>query len=286
MENLFYKPKLCCYNKIMKETRHEEYAHISNNLPFILHPRLKRTPSTCRSEKNWHENIEIQVCLDGEGYVLLDGDKYPISKGDIAVVNSNSIHYTYTPTELTYTCIIIDTAFCKQMDIKYHTLNFASVFKNDKIIELTERLTDVYLNGNSICKIADLTRTVLEILIEIVTYYSTEKADLKPKPIAFDRIKRTIKFIRENYNRKLTLEEIAKNAYCDKFTLSREFKKLTGQTIVNYLNSYRCQKAVDFIENGENVIETAYKCGFENPSFFTKTFKKHLGVSPSKFKNN
>lgn len=265
-------------------TRHEEYAHIENNLPFILHPRLKRTPSTCRTEKNWHENIEIQVCLEGEGYVLLDGDKISFSKGDVVVVNSNAIHYTYTANELTYTCIIVDTAFCKQININYELIDFVSKFNNNEVVALTEALTDIYLTENYPLKVARLNEIILKILIIITENYSKIIKTEKPKPISNERVKRAVKFIRENYNRKLTLEEIAKHVFTDKFTLSREFKKITGQTVINYVNLYRCQKAIELIESGENVIEASYKCGFENPSFFSKVFKKHVGKLPSKFK--
>lgn len=272
------------YNKIMNGTRHEEYAHISNNLPFILHPRLHRTPSTCRAEKNWHENIEIQVCLDGEGYVLLDGDKHDFKKGDIILVNSNAIHYTYTNTSLIYTCIIVDTEFCKQVDVNYSSLNLKSKINSESIMCLTEKLTNIYLDENYSCRVARLTQIILQILIEIVEKHVISFSEVKTKPRSYERVKLAIKYVRENYTRKLSLEEIAKNVYADKFVLSREFKKITGQTVINYVNLYRCQKAIELIESGENVIEASYKCGFENPSFFSKTFKKHLGVSPSKYK--
>jgi AraC-like DNA-binding protein len=43
-------------------------------------------------------------------------------------------------------------------------------------------------------------------------------------------------------------------------------------------------KASEYIKEGKSVAEAGYLCGFENSSFFTKTFKKYKGVLPSKFK--
>ena len=54
----------------------------------------------------------------------------------------------------------------------------------------------------------------------------------------------------------------------DKYTLSREFKKLTGMTIVQYINSYRCKKAAEYIASGTSVSEAANMCCFTNMSFF------------------
>ena len=103
---------------------------------------------------------------------------------------------------------------------------------------------------------------------------------------SFDAVKCTIKFIRTNYERKISLDEVAKNAFMDKYTLSREFKKVTGQTIVQYINSYRCKKAAEYIISGCSVSESARICGFTNMSFFTKTFKLCMGKMPSKYKTS
>ena len=90
--------------------------------------------------------------------------------------------------------------------------------------------------------------------------------------------------IRENYNKKITLDEISKAVLCDKYALCREFKRLTGQTIIENLNNYRCIKAMGFLNEGYTVAKTAELCGFDNLSFFTKTFKKHIGKLPSEYK--
>ena len=91
-----------------------------------------------------------------------------------------------------------------------------------------------------------------------------------------------ILYTRQNYNRKITLDEIAGAALYDKYALCREFKKYMGQTITEYLNYYRCVKAKELLEEGYSVTETADLCGFGNLSYFGKTFKRHIGYSPSK----
>mgnify|MGYP002519925783 CR=1 FL=1 len=58
----------------MLSTRYEEYVNFNNNLPFVLSAGLKRTLTNRSTAANWHDNIEIQICTEGEGYVLLDGE--------------------------------------------------------------------------------------------------------------------------------------------------------------------------------------------------------------------
>ena len=267
----------------MNRTRHEEYAHFNKKLPFVFHIDLQRTPSTCSTSKNWHENIEIQLCTKGKGEVLLDGEKYEFSKGDTIVVNSNVIHYTHTKEYLEYSCLIIDTTFCREVGIDYTNLLFSSRFKNQKVERLFVELTNCYTSFDDPFRIAKLNELILQLLIEICINHSTRKQETRSTPRSFENVKNAIKFLRENFNRKLSLDEIAKNVYTDKYILSKQFKKLTGQTIISYLNHYRCQKAAEYIENGVSVTEAAYQCCFENMSFFSKTFKKYMGKLPSKY---
>ena len=86
--------------------------------------------------------------------------------------------------------------------------------------------------------------------------------------------------------RKIYLDGIASATLTDKYALSRLFKRVTGQTPVQYINTYRCRKAAEYISDGKNVSEAAHACGFTNMSFFTKTFKAYMGKLPSDTKKS
>ena len=145
-------------------------------------------------------------------------------------------------------------------------------------------LSGVYKNPDDICYKAKLQYLILKILIEIRTYHtksiSVPKYDIK----FFKEVKDAILYIQSNYDKKITLEELSKETYIDKYTLSKKFKEFTGITIVNYINNYRCKMALSVIQNGEQINNAARLCGFNNISFFTKTFKKYTGNLPSFYK--
>lgn len=270
----------------MDKTLHEEYAHFDEKLPFVFHIGLERTPATSSTAKNWHENIEIQLCKEGVGEILLDGERHEFAKGDIVVVNSNVIHYTHSKEYIKYDCLILDTSFCRQVGIDYANLTFCSRFKDAVVEDFFSQLTQCYSTSDNPFRIAKLNSIILQLLIEICARHSTEKSVTRSTPRSFENVKATIKFLRENFHRKLSLEEIAKSVYTDKYVLSKEFKKITGQTIIEYLNHYRCQKSAEYIENGVGVAESAYRCGFENMSFYSKTFKRYMNKLPSKYKKH
>lgn len=267
-------------------TRHEEYTHFENNLPFLLQIDIQRNPRLRSRAQNWHENIEIQLCTDGEGEVLLDGERYPFCKGDCVVVNSNVIHYTDTVQSLSYTCLIISADFCRQMGIAYDRLQFSPHLRDKKVCALLEQISDVYRQQAYPMRTATLHVLLLSLLIHLVNNHATQSMSLPTRERVFQNVKAAICYIREHYACKLSLEEIARAACTDKFALCRDFKKITGQTIVTYINQYRCQQAAGFLESGYTVTLAADACGFHNLSFFTATFKKYMGAPPSKYKES
>ena len=264
--------------------RHEDYTEAPGHSPFILNNNIKRTANLCSESQNWHENIEIQFCKEGEGGVLIDGKCYAFSKGDIALIDSNAVHYTFSKTTMIYSCIIVSTYFCKQMGIDYQHLAFVPLLQNEKLSALFEEICDVYQKESPL-RIARLSKLLLSMLILIVDDYSSFKSssDMGQKELAI--VKKVLLYIRENYSQKITLDGIAAYALVDKYTLCKIFKKITDQTLFDNINAYRCMKAAEHISDGNSISETALLCGFENNSYFTKTFKKHMGTLPSKYKN-
>ena len=262
--------------------RYEEYTDIQGQLPFVLNKNIQRTAALRSESQNWHENIEIQFCKEGAGFVLIDGKCHAFSKGDIALIDSDAIHYTFSNTNMIYSCIIVSTDFCKQMGIDLHKLSFVPLLKNEKLSGLFEEICNIYENENNL-RLAKLNYLLLEMLIEIVNGYSSVKDMANMEQKELEIAKKVLLYIRENYQIRITLDSIAKLVLTDKYTLCKIFKKCTGQTIFENINAYRCMRAAEYIRDGKNVCEAASLCGFENNSFFTKTFKKHMGVLPSKY---
>lgn len=248
----------------MIEARHESYEELIGTLPFSLNTGLKRTPYNCSNLQNWHENPEIQLFTKGDGTVILNGKKYKVTAGDIVLVNSNDIHYTFTEKYLEYDCLIIGIDWCRRMGIKYDLMCFEAVIKNEKIKKLIKSLSHVCDDTNDSLRIAKANELLLRILIEITEKYSKENFYKSDKNKSFEIIKSAVTYIQMNFNRKLSLDKIASAVFYDKYALCKEFKKYTGQTIIENLNSYRIKKAKEFLEDGYTVSEAAYASGFEN----------------------
>lgn len=270
----------------MLGTRHEEYAKNIEGFPFLLNVNLNRNEIYYSKERNWHENLEIQLCEAGDGFVFLNSEQYKITKNDIVVVNSNVIHYTGSSTNLIYSCLIISTDFCRGIGINSNCLSFKPIIRSKKLFDLFILLKNTYLDHSIQYREAKLNKLLIELLIELAENSSVSKNNSEINSKKIELIKSVICYLRDNYNKKITLDEIAKTVLYDKYALCREFKKYMGKTIIEDLNNYRCLKAMDLLSSGHTVAETAELCGFDNFSYFSKTFKKFMGILPSVYKDN
>lgn len=264
--------------------RYEDYTVMQNGLPIILNSRIKRTSTVCAREANWHENPEIQLCTKGKGWVLINGEKYSFEQGDIVFVNDDEVHYTATDSELEYSCLILDPSFFQLIGLDFKKKKIYTHIRDEEVARLFLYIEELCIKSFE-TKAAKLCVAVIEMVVRLFEKYGEVKSEEKNNLPCCNTVKNAICYIKEHIGEKLGLELLAKAIYCDKYALSRSFKKVTGQTVVEYINGVRCQIAANEIARGARVSETAYLCGFENMSYFTKTFKKYTGKLPSQYKN-
>lgn len=81
-----------------------------------------------------------------------------------------------------------------------------------------------------------------------------------------------------------SVNELAEAMHISRSQLHRKITALTGLSTTHFIRNLRLEKARDLLEaNAGNVTEIAYQCGFNSPSYFSKTFTEHFGKAPSEF---
>jgi len=99
-------------------------------------------------------------------------------------------------------------------------------------------------------------------------------------------VNRIINYLNENYDQKISLEQIAHNMYLSPVYISKIFKEETGESPINYLIKIRLEKARDILLNadGGSIKNIANLVGYEDVYHFSKLFKKYYGISPLYYK--
>ena len=95
-----------------------------------------------------------------------------------------------------------------------------------------------------------------------------------------------LKYIDNNINNKITIDELERRFFYNRFYIMKLFKKEIGLTIVQYINSIRIYNSIMSIKNKEiNLINIAFKNGFYSLEYFSETFKQITNLNPKTYKD-
>ncbi len=93
-------------------------------------------------------------------------------------------------------------------------------------------------------------------------------------------------YIRKNYNKDISLDEVSRVANISPYYFSKIFKEGTGQNFIEYLTGIRMEKAKELLSTTEySMKEICSMCGYSDPNYFSRSFKKNVGVTPTEYKN-
>ena len=100
-------------------------------------------------------------------------------------------------------------------------------------------------------------------------------------------LRRVVAYVDQNYMHKLTLEDIAQHVYLNKTYVGQMFTKYLGINFSNYLEGIRIQNACRLLHSTDlSITEIAKASGYASQSYFTKVFKKRLGVGPLQYRSD
>lgn len=164
--------------------------------------------------------------------------------------------------------------------------NISLMLSNSDLSLNKEDLSIDYLSGqiNYAIENALTLEALKEAVVDPVSHIfnnilsATQTQNAKPVRIV-------LKYIEEHYNEQINLEDMAELVSLNPAYLSNIFKKETGDNFVYYLNAYRIEKAKELLKNTQLTInEVAYSVGFMDGRYFSKSFKKHVGITPKDYR--
>lgn len=95
----------------------------------------------------------------------------------------------------------------------------------------------------------------------------------------------SVQYFHQNYHKQISIEEYASSMHMSVSWFIRNFKEYTGSTPAQYILALRISNAQSLLETTDyNVTEIAEIVGYDNPLYFSRIFKKQLGISPSQFR--
>ncbi len=97
-----------------------------------------------------------------------------------------------------------------------------------------------------------------------------------------------VSYILQNYMRPLRLEDLARQAHVSPAYLSYLFSQEQGQTCIEFLTATRLHRAKELLafDVGSSISDIAWQVGYENTNYFSRVFKRYIGVTPTEYRKN
>jgi AraC-like DNA-binding protein len=155
---------------------------------------------------------------------------------------------------------------------------FSAGASTDLLTEHSRRIVAEIDRAHTEQRLAELTRKAVEKAISLVPENNAYK----------DRvIQEAISYINNHYSKPITRAELATRLKCSAAHFSRLFSRTTGYSYKEFLLQCRLEKAKDLLKRSHlHVAEIAYVVGFQDPSHFSKVFRKRVGISPRQYRES
>lgn len=280
----------------------EKKQHGDIMLPFVIYgtimPILYNSyPLHC------HEEIEIVFVDSGTCQYTIANENIDLMAGDILIMMPWTLHSFRTVRDEDF---FLSNAILASMNmINHSTIDICSSKYFSPILnggcsnhclirctskhymefrELIEELTETYFKSDRFFEIK------LKYLLSLLFYKLLEYEYIKihndpPTKSDAESVRKVIDYIAENYKNHITLEALAELVHLSETRLSRIFRNITGMSCIDYVIEYRLSIALDLLRTSDmSVIEIAYETGFNNISYFNRTFKKHFNKTPTEYR--
>lgn len=249
---------------------------------------------------HYHEEYELNLVLNAKGAKrVIGGHIEVIDDVELVLIGPNLYHSWFTHECQSEEIIEVTIQFHKDLfDEKFLKRNQLSFIKNmlehslrgilfsrETALAIKERLLamDKKTGFDSVLELFSVLHdlSVSRNMRSLSDFsFSNEKFYYASR-----RIEKVFEFMNTNYNKPVTLAEVARIANMPEASFSRFIKKRTGKTFIDSLNEIRLGHASRLLIDTTNTIaEIAYKCGFNNISNFNRVFKRKKFCIPKEFR--
>lgn len=265
--------------------------------------RITDIPSVQILPYHWHDEFEILYMTKGTAIFHLDDETIELKVGQAVFINGGRLHSGITGNgqPCSYDAIVFEPEALAGIydrcieylnDIKMNKIIIKSVFTGENLWE-QELLSNLKLISSCFSTrgygyhLAVKGRLLLLFSIILANgAYTVNSKGKSPLTENIERLKKVFQYIQDHYQSKIMIDDLAAQLNMSKHYFCRFFKKLTGITPVNYINCYRIGRAAALIETTNiSIMEAGLESGFDNFSYFIKTFKIFKNCTPSEYRN-
>lgn len=259
----------------------------NDDIPFKLFSFEGKDGNYIR-DKHWHRSIEIFAIFEGELEFFINEKQYPLRPGEFMLVNSNEVHSVLSPKVNKTIVLQIPLATFENYytDERFIYFSHSSRLQDEEVMKLVEDMYLTYTEKKCGYELKVQSQFFMLVYILVTKYRKTEVSpELVRHSRKLNKLSAITAYMKENYTKELSLENVAKTFGYSPTYLSRMFQKYAKTNYKAYLNNIRLEHAYKDLVNTEvSIGDIAVNNGFANSKAFAKVFKEKYKMLPSEFR--
>ena len=286
-------------NQFQKELK----KHGSDHFPFLVSYQCLSEYDSNSFMWHCHPEIEITYVKEGSMHYRINNRSFHLKEGDIIFCNSNALHSgemenqedcSYIP--ITFDPKLIYGFFQSTICTRYVDPVIQNLAVGAVHIDYSEKWHETF--RDRMLEVISLDKQKpdfyeLDISIRMQLLWRLLVEHLPHQPVSttsdfteYERIRRILSYIEQNYMNQITLDDISEHIHLCESECTRLFKRHMNTTLFSFLQEYRIERSLEYLNTKESISSIAEKTGFSDSNYYSKVFSKIKGCSPREYRKN
>ena len=286
-------------NQFQKELK----KHGSDHFPFLVSYQCLSEYDSNSFMWHCHPEIEITYVKEGSMHYRINNRSFHLKEGDIIFCNSNALHSGEMENQ--EDCSYIPITFDPKLIYGFFQSTICTRYVDPVIqnlavcavhIDYSEKWHETF--RDRMLEVISLDKKKpdfyeLDISIRMQLLWRLLVEHLPHQPVSttsdfteYERIRRILSYIEQNYMNQITLDDISEHIHLCESECTRLFKRHMNTTLFSFLQEYRIERSLEYLNTKESISSIAEKTGFSDSSYYSKVFSKIKGCSPREYRKN
>ena len=277
--------------------------HGSDHFPFLVSYQCLSEYDSNSFMWHCHPEIEITYVKEGSMHYRINNRSFHLKEGDIIFCNSNALHSGEMENQ--EDCSYIPITFDPKLIYGFFQSTICTRYVDPVIqnlavcavhIDYCEKWHETF--RDRMLEVISLDKKKpdfyeLDISIRMQLLWRLLVEHLPHQPVSttsdfteYERIRRILSYIEQNYMNQITLDDISEHIHLCESECTRLFKRHMNTTLFSFLQEYRIERSLEYLNTKESISSIAEKTGFSDSNYYSKVFSKIKGCSPREYRKN
>ncbi|MDX1692548.1 MAG: AraC family transcriptional regulator [Ketobacteraceae bacterium] len=241
-------------------------------------------------ERQQHDDCLIIYCVKGRGQLQITNPApldFSVKEGDLILLPKGVSHRYRASRHDPWTMYWAHFSGTSAMAYLEHLMPTSSSYVvplgiHPRLVADFENLLSVQRTGYQFSRFLYASN----LLAQLLTYAAVLVPKMGPQSGSYVDLDKIHALMEQHLSRHLDLETLARSANLSKYHFSKKYKELTGQSPIQHFLHMKMERACYLLDiSGESITAVSESLGYDDPQYFSRLFKKVIGISPRDYRH-